>query len=47
MTGGTLRADDDAEEAAWVPLEDVLDLPVTPTMPGLIAVLRGKHDSSE
>jgi ADP-ribose pyrophosphatase YjhB (NUDIX family) len=42
MTGGTLRASDDAEEVAWVPLEDVLDLPVTPTMPALIAVLGGE-----
>ena len=46
MTGGVLRADDDAAEAAWVPLDQVLDLPLTSTMPGLIAALdeAGKGD---
>lgn len=39
MTGGTLEAADDAAEAAWVPLDRVLDLPLTSTMPGLISVL--------
>lgn len=40
MTGGSLQASDDAELAAWVPLDQVLDLPVTPTMPDLVAALR-------
>ena len=39
MIGGTLEAADDAEEVAWVPLGQVLDLPVTPTMRGLVARL--------
>ncbi len=39
MTGGTLEAADDAAEAAWVPLDRVLDLPLTSTMPGLMSVL--------
>jgi ADP-ribose pyrophosphatase YjhB (NUDIX family) len=39
MIGGRLAAADDAEEVAWVPLGEVLDLPVTPTMPGLVASL--------
>jgi len=39
MIGGTLEAADDAEEVAWVPLGKVLDLPLTPTMPDLLAAL--------
>jgi len=39
MIGGLPRAADDAEAVAWVPLDQVLDLPVTPTMPDLIAAL--------
>jgi 8-oxo-dGTP diphosphatase len=39
MIGGTLAAADDAAEAAWVPLDQVLDLPLTSTMPELIAAL--------
>jgi ADP-ribose pyrophosphatase YjhB (NUDIX family) len=39
MIGGTLEAADDAREAAWVPLDKVLDLPVTPTMPDLVFTL--------
>ena len=43
MIGGTLEAADDAREAAWVPLDEVLDLPVTPTMPDLVfALLEGR-----
>lgn len=40
MTGGTLEAADDAELVAWVPLDQVLDLPVTPTMQDLVEALR-------
>ena len=40
MTGGRLEAADDAELVAWVPLDQVLDLPVTPTMPDLVEALR-------
>jgi len=50
MIGGTLQAADDAELVAWVPLDQVLDLPVTPTMPDLVAVLLEIHaggDSDE
>lgn len=39
VIGGNLQAADDAREAAWVPLDLVLDLPLTPTMPDLVAVL--------
>ena len=39
MIGGNLEAADDAREAAWIPLEEVLDLPVTPTMPDLVLTL--------
>ena len=39
MIGGTLKAADDAESVAWVPLNQVLDLPVTPTMASLVATL--------
>jgi len=39
MIGGSLEAADDAEQVAWVPLGKVLDLPVTPTMPDLVAIL--------
>ena len=39
MIGGTLAAADDAEELAWVPLERVLEYPVTPTMPDLVSTL--------
>lgn len=47
MIGGTLHAADDAELAAWVPLDQVLDLPVTPTMPDLVAVLLKAHQGGE
>lgn len=40
MTGGRLEAADDAELVAWVPLDQVLDLPVTPTMHDLVEALR-------
>jgi ADP-ribose pyrophosphatase YjhB (NUDIX family) len=39
--GGTAAAADDAEEVAWVALDQALELPLTPTMPGLIEVLLG------
>lgn len=39
MIGGNLTAGDDAEEVAWVPISEVLDLSVTPTMAGLVSVL--------
>jgi acetyl-CoA carboxylase carboxyl transferase subunit beta len=34
--GGRLQAGDDAAEVAWVPLDGIRDLPLTPTMPSLI-----------
>lgn len=46
MTGGTLEAADDAELVAWVSLEEVLDLPVTPTMPDLVAAIH-RHRGGE
>jgi len=39
VIGGTLRAGDDAAEIEWVPLEEVLKRPVTPTMVELMDVL--------
>ncbi len=41
VVGGTLAAADDVTAAEWVPLDHVLDRPVTPTMVDLVAVLRG------
>ena len=43
MIGGILAAADDAQEVAWVPLERVLDLPVTPTMPDLVSTLLARE----
>ncbi len=40
VIGGELTAADDALEVAWVPLEEVLDRPVTPTMTELVSMLR-------
>jgi ADP-ribose pyrophosphatase YjhB (NUDIX family) len=39
LTGGQLAAADDALEVAWVPLDQVLDIPVTPTMRSLVETL--------
>ena len=39
VLGGELRAGTDAAEAAFVPLEEVRGLPLTPTMPALLDVL--------
>lgn len=41
VTGGQLAAADDALEAAWVPLDQVLNRPVTPTMIDLMGFLDG------
>jgi len=38
--GGTLSPDDDAADAAWVQLDRAVELPLTPTMPALIDILR-------
>ena len=38
-TGGLLQAGDDAAELEWVPLEEVLDRDVTPTMVDLMRVI--------
>lgn len=40
VVGGTLRAGDDATDIRWVPLEEVPDYPVVPTMASLLEVLR-------
>jgi len=40
VEGGDLLAGDDAAAAAWVPLEKVAELPLTPTMFDLLAVLK-------
>ena len=41
VVGGALAVGDDAREVAWVPMERVLERPVTPTMADLLAVLGG------
>lgn len=40
VTGGELTAADDADEAVWVSLDEAATLPLTPTMPDLIALLK-------
>ncbi|MGB7860619.1 MAG: NUDIX domain-containing protein [Acidimicrobiia bacterium] len=39
VTGGLLGAGDDADEAHWVPLGDVGEYPLTPTMYDLLGIL--------
>ena len=39
--GGELRAGDDAADARWVPLAEVRDLPLTPTMYSLLDRIAG------
>ena len=43
LRGGTPAPADDAQEVAWVALDQVLDLPLTPTMPSLIELLVGRR----
>lgn len=40
VCGGELRAADDADDAAWVASGEIDRYPLTPTMPGLLDVLR-------
>lgn len=40
MTGGELKPADDADDARWVPLEEALEYPLTPTMYDLVDTLR-------
>ena len=40
VTGGMLRAADDADEARWVDLSSAEDYPLTPTMYELVEELR-------
>ena len=40
VRGGELRAGDDAEDVRWIPLRDVADYPLTPTMYDLVDTLR-------
>ncbi len=40
VTGGNLKADDDADDARWVELSSADDYPLTPTMYELIERLR-------
>ena len=47
MIGGVLQAADDAREVAWIPLKRALELPLTPTMPDLIAVLLGEGETDD
>jgi ADP-ribose pyrophosphatase YjhB (NUDIX family) len=45
LRGGKAAAADDAEEVAWVALDQALELPLTPTMPSLIEVLLGRESA--
>lgn len=45
ITGGNLRAADDADRAEWVPLSEVADYPLTPTMYELVDLLRSRNGS--
>ena len=40
VTGGSLSAGDDAAAAAWVPLDEAEELPLTSSMHELLALLR-------
>ncbi|HZD22807.1 MAG TPA: NUDIX hydrolase [Acidimicrobiia bacterium] len=40
QTGGVLSAADDAVDVRWVPLDEVTDYPLTPTMYDLVDTLR-------
>jgi 8-oxo-dGTP diphosphatase len=42
IVGGQLAAGDDAMEARWVALDEAESLPLTDTMPSLVAVLRAR-----
>ena len=44
VVGGTLCAGDDAAEIEWVPLGEVLDRQVTPTMVDLMEILLGVEE---
>ena len=46
VVSGTPRAGDDADEVAWVPIDNTGALPLTPTMPSLLDVLRRRSASS-
>lgn len=43
VVGGHLTAGDDAAGAGWFTLAEARELPLTPTMPGLLDVLDGLH----
>jgi ADP-ribose pyrophosphatase len=45
VIGGVLVAGDDADQAEWVPLEEVRDYPLTDTMHDLIEVLLSRPRS--
>jgi len=45
VTGGELEAADDADRAEWVPLAEVDEYPLTPTMYELVDVLRARVGS--
>lgn len=42
VIGGRLAAADDADQAEWVPLHQAPEYPLTPTMHGLLEVLRAR-----
>lgn len=46
VTGGTLTAGDDAARAAWIPLEEAPDLPLTSSMFELLEIIKGRRDAT-
>lgn len=45
VEGGNLLAGDDAAATAWVSLDKAAELPLTPTMFDLLAILKGSSES--
>jgi len=45
VIGGSLSAGDDAADAAWVPLDEVEELPLTSSMHELIALVRRRSSA--
>ena len=42
VTGGDLQAGDDASDARWVTIDELLELPIFPTMNEIISTLRSR-----
>ena len=46
VTGGVLKAGDDAARAAWIPLDEAPELPLTSSMYELLPILRRRRDAT-